>query len=108
MRKLMLKLWSDDAGIVALEYLLVATILGLGLVVGLSALEAGLNAELGELGNAALALSQGYSVWGQHSFSGGSGTVLGSKRGFATVDTPGNNFETLTAPREVTNINVIP
>jgi Flp pilus assembly pilin Flp len=62
MRNLFVKMWKDDAGIVAFEYLLVATIVGLGLVVGLSAVSAGLNAELTELANAILTLNQSYSV----------------------------------------------
>jgi Flp pilus assembly pilin Flp len=62
MRNLFLKLWKDDEGIVALEYLLVATIVGLGLVVGLANLEGALNAELTELANAISALSQGYVI----------------------------------------------
>ncbi|MGH7173433.1 MAG: Flp family type IVb pilin [Gemmataceae bacterium] len=61
MRKMILKLWRDDAGIVALEYLLLATIVGLGLVVGLSNLEIALDNELTELANAVTALDQSYS-----------------------------------------------
>jgi Flp pilus assembly pilin Flp len=69
------KLWADDAGIVAMEYLFVATIVGLGLVVGLSNLEAALNSELTELANAIGGLSQEYSIRAQSgcvSFKGGS------------------------------------
>jgi hypothetical protein len=44
-----------------LEYLLVATIVGLGLVVGLSNLEIALDTGLTKLGNAILALNEGYS-----------------------------------------------
>ena len=50
MRNLFVKMWKDDAGIVAFEYLLVATIIGLGLVVGLTAVSAALNAELDRTG----------------------------------------------------------
>jgi len=77
------KLWKDDAGIVAMEYLFVATIIGLGIVIGLSAAEGAINAELTELGSAILALSQGYEVAGQ---SG----CKASKQGTRVVDTPGN------------------
>jgi len=77
------KLWNDDAGIVGMEYLFVATIIGLGLVIGLSAVEGALNAELTELGSAILALSQGYSISGQ---SGCKAT----KQGTTVLDTPGN------------------
>jgi Flp pilus assembly pilin Flp len=59
------KLWNDDAGIVALEYLLVATIIGLGLTVGLHAVSVALNIELTELANAITAISQEYSFCGQ-------------------------------------------
>jgi Flp pilus assembly pilin Flp len=79
--KMFAKLWADDAGIVALEYLLVATIVGLGLVVGLAALEGALNAELTELANAILALSQGYEVATQS-------TCKGTKQGSQALDTP--------------------
>jgi len=77
------KLWKDEAGIVGMEYLFLATIIGLGLVIGLSAVEGALNAELTELGSAILALSQGYEIAGQ---SGCKGT----KQGTRVVDTPGN------------------
>lgn len=70
MRNLFSKLWNDDAGIVALEYLLVATIIGLGLVVGLSTLSAAINVELTELASAILALDQSYSIAGQSSCVG--------------------------------------
>jgi len=61
MRKLFVSMWKDDAGIVAFEYLLVATIIGLGLVVGLSAVSVALNSELTELAQAILALDQSYA-----------------------------------------------
>jgi Flp pilus assembly pilin Flp len=65
MRNLFSKMWNDDAGIVAFEYLLVATILGLALVVGLSAVSAAINAEMVELAQAILSLNQSYSVGSQ-------------------------------------------
>jgi len=78
-RNLFSKLWNDDAGIVALEYLLVATIIGLGLVVGLSSLSAALNVELTELANAILSLDQSYSIAGQSS-------CVGTKSGVTVND----------------------
>lgn len=80
MRKMFSKMWNDDAGIVALEYLLVASILGMALVVGLSTVSVAINAELTELANAILAIDQGYSVVSQSTcdaFKSGS-TVTGS------------------------------
>jgi hypothetical protein len=91
------KLWADDAGIVALEYLFVATIVGLGLAVGLSALAFSLNAELGELGEAIAALSQGYSIATVTSSSTGSAAsgyvVTGVKDGSSATDVPGDNTQ---------------
>jgi len=54
------KLWADEAGIVALEYLLLATIVGLALVVGFSNLASALNVEYTELSTAILTLDQSY------------------------------------------------
>ena len=93
MRKMMSKMWKDDAGIVAFEYLLVATIVGLALVIGLSAVSSAINAELVELANAILALNQGYSVAGQsacQSFKTGSAALdEASLTGFGNIPAPG-------------------
>ena len=83
MRNWLRKLWSDDRGaLIATEYLFVATILVIGTVVGLTNLRSAINAELTELGNALLALSQGFTVSGM---SGSNASTDGS----AAVDTPG-------------------
>jgi len=92
------KLWKDEDGIVALEYLLVATIVGLGLVVGLSNLSNALNAELSELANAILGLSQAYSVSTKSGCSS-------SKQGSAVSDDPGSVTFT-TASVTATSVNV--
>ena len=53
MRQLLRRLWSDDRGaLIASEYLFVATVLVLGIVVGLADLRTAINVELTELGNA--------------------------------------------------------
>ena len=104
MQKMWLKLWQDDAGIVALEYLLVATIVGLGLVVGLSNLEIALDNELTELANAITALDQSYSfvsVFG----AGASGTTSG-KRGTIATDTWGTQTERTMYPTTIAPITV--
>jgi Flp pilus assembly pilin Flp len=100
MRKLFLKMWKDDAGIVAFEYLLVATIVGLGLVVGLSAVSVALNAELTELAQAILALDQTYSVASQS-------TCVSSKNGSSAQDTNGSvsygfTLQATTGPTQAT------
>jgi len=66
MSNMMRKLWKDDCGaLIAMEFLFVATILVIGIIVGLSAVRSAINAELTELANAILALSQGYIISGQ-------------------------------------------
>lgn len=76
------KLWKDEAGIVGLEYMLVATIASLALVVGLATVGHALNNELTELANAILKIDQTYSYAGYS-------TCIGSANGSFTVDAPG-------------------
>ena len=83
MSNMMRKLWKDDCGaLIAMEFLFVATILVIGIVVGLTAVRGAINAELSELANAILALSQGYIISGQ---SGCCAQVDGSQ----AIDVPG-------------------
>ncbi len=82
MQNLIQRFWQDDQGaLIASEYLFVGTILVIGVVVGLAGLREAINSELTELGNAVLAISQGFTVSG----SSGAG---GSFDGFGTFDTP--------------------
>jgi Flp pilus assembly pilin Flp len=77
------RMWADDRGaVIATEYLFVVTILVIGIIVGLANLRAALNAELTELGNAILALSQGYTINGE---IGANASVDGSQ----AIDTAG-------------------
>jgi Flp pilus assembly pilin Flp len=81
MRALLSKLWRDDKGVVAFEYLLVGTIIGLGLVVGLAAVSVALNAELTELSQAISAIDQSYSFAAQS-------TCVSQKNGSSGQHTP--------------------
>ena len=66
MRKLLATCWKDDCGaLISMEFLFVATILVIGVVVGLTAVRNAVNAELTELANAILALNQGFTISGQ-------------------------------------------
>src|SRR3954465_8636645 len=76
------RLWNDEEGAVSLEYLLLLTIVGLGMVIGFSNLSNALNAEYSELGNAILALSQGYEV----ATKSGCGSAT---QGSQAIDPPG-------------------
>jgi len=100
MKSIMLKLWNDDAGIVALEYLLVATIVGLGLVVGLASLSEALNVELAELGNAILGLDTGYSIATQTSLTQ-TGVVKGRKIGTSVTHSVHSNHVSVDSTGQV-------
>jgi Flp pilus assembly pilin Flp len=103
MLRLAARLWNDDAGaIIAAEYLFVATILVIGVVVGLTSVREAINSELTELANALLALSQGYVISGT---SGATGSTDGSQ----AIDTPSLIVDpTLTPPAIPSVIDVVP
>ena len=84
-----------------MEYLFVATILVIGIIVGLVNVRDAVNAELSELANALLALSQGYS------FSGTSGCSA-STDGSQAIDTPSTLTVTHVAPAIPSVIDVLP
>src|SRR5437016_3757427 len=93
MRKLLAKCWNDDGGaLIATEFLFVATVLVIGIVVGLTAVRNAVNAELTELANAILALSQGFTISG----TSGCGAFVD---GTAVTDLPGT---------EICPVNVAP
>lgn len=65
MLRLFTSLYRDDAGfIVSAELVLIATILVIGLVVGLSTVSSGINGELQDVGSAFSSVNQGYSFSG--------------------------------------------
>ena len=103
MNELFSKLYKDDCGaLISSEFLFVATILVIGTVLGLSNVRAAVNAELSELANAILALSQGYTISGQ---SGCGAQTDGSQ----AIDTPSLvTNPTNTAPTNPSIIDVIP
>ncbi|HZY88325.1 MAG TPA: hypothetical protein VFE78_26040 [Gemmataceae bacterium] len=101
MRTLLHKLWADDQGaLLAIEFLLFATVLVLGLVVGLTTLRSAIVAEFAELANALLTLSQGFSV-------GGLSGCCSSVDGGQAIDTPGSvTPPTCTAAGSISVIDV--
>jgi Flp pilus assembly pilin Flp len=87
MKNMLNRLWSDDQGaLIAMEFLFVATILVIGIIVGLSAVRSAVNAELTALGNAILALSPGFTISGQ---SGCCASTDGSAAIFIPSTIPG-------------------
>jgi hypothetical protein len=103
MKHLMTKLWNDDCGaLIAMEFLFVATILVIGIIVGLSAVRSAINVELSELANAILALSQGFVISGQ---SGCCASTDGSQ----AIDTPSLVPSPLCVPPAIPSvIDVLP
>ena len=93
-------LWNDDAGTVYLEYLILATILGLGVIVGVASLRSALTAEYVELSSSILALDQGISV-------DGLSTCVAAVDPILTVDTDGTVSQTGIVSVEPTTATVI-
>src|SRR6266852_7908590 len=66
MKHLMAKLWNDDGGaLIATEFLFIATILVIGIIVGLTSVRAAVNIELTNLADAILALNMSFAFSGQ-------------------------------------------
>jgi Flp pilus assembly pilin Flp len=66
MKHLMAKLWNDDCGaLIATEFLFIATILIIGIIVGLTSVRTAVNVELSNLADAILALNMSFAFSGQ-------------------------------------------
>ena len=65
MKNLIKQLWADEAGLVlSAELVFVASIAGIGMIVGLSAARDGVTSELADVGDAVTEYNQGYQVAG--------------------------------------------
>lgn len=86
------KLWNDEAGVVSIEYLFLATVVGLGVIIGFANLEYAINVEYTELANAILALNQGYTLVAQSgckaSRAGSAATDVANTVGFTVGTAP--------------------
>lgn len=59
------RLWKDDAGfVVSAELVLVATIVVIGMIVGLTSVRDGVTSELSDVAGAIQNLNQGYAIYG--------------------------------------------
>ena len=93
----MRNLWKDEAGfIVSAELVLIATILVIGLIVGLSEVQTAVVHELNDVANAIGSLNQSYSFKG---FSGCKSITFGSQfqDAFDVCDHSGTNSADLCA-----------
>ncbi|MCA9027887.1 MAG: hypothetical protein KDA86_21945 [Planctomycetaceae bacterium] len=83
-------LWNDEAGfIVSAELVIVATLLVVGLIVGLSEVQHAVVSELNDVGDAIGSLNQGYrfSGFSKRKNNGGGGGVAARSYGSAFTDT---------------------
>lgn len=98
MKKIMLRLWQDDVGaLIATEYLFIATILVIGIIVGLVGLRNAIVTEFTELGNAILAINNGFTWSGS---SGAGGNVPGSM----AIDTPSLLVDPVSTPPAIPSV----
>ena len=109
MRKLLLQLWSDDAGfIISIELLFIAVLLVIGIIAGLAALRAAVVSQLAGLGNSIMNLDPGFDIVSVGNSSGSSngtlmthvntGVNVGAANAVATNTTVGTDVMGQTAP----------
>lgn len=85
-------LWRDEAGfIVSAELVLIATLLVIGLVVGLSEVQHAVVSELNDVGDAIGSLNQGYKFSGLSTRKGSCSSYISGSCFEDTVDTCDNN-----------------
>lgn len=97
------KLWNDEAGVLNIEFIVLATLVALASIVGANAVGLAVNEELSEIANAVRAIDQGYKYAG---FSyctcvGGGASVNGQQ----VTDAFGTSGGVVVAPTP-TNISV--
>ena len=91
-------LWNDEVGfIVSAELILVATILVIGLVVGLSEVQHALVSELNDVADAVGSINQGFRFSGLSAVKSndGCGSFISGSRFHDSVDTCDNNQNSL-------------
>ena len=62
MKKLLKRIWRKDDGVLTFEWILLITVLTIGVVGGLSAVRDAVISELGDLAEAIVSLDQSYSI----------------------------------------------
>ena len=97
----MMKLWNDECGaVVSAELVMVMTILGLGMIVGLKSLQAGVGTELGDVAKAIGQVDQTFTYPGiqacEPAMAGVAGSAFSDLQD-GCVDTAANPV-TVTAP----------
>jgi Flp pilus assembly pilin Flp len=98
MRNVFSQLWNDDNGVVGLEYLVLATIIGLGLIVGVTTVAIAVATEYNELAQSITNLNQG---WTSDTFT----TCVASKQGASTADQSTYLGDVITTPATTVQID---
>ena len=62
MKSLLNRVWSEDQGVLTFEWILLITVLVIGIVGGLSAVRDAVITELGDVAEAVIALDQSYTI----------------------------------------------
>ena len=62
MKKMFVRLWNEDDGVLSFEWVLLVTLLTIGIVSGLSAARDAIIDELGDVAQAMLSLDQSYTI----------------------------------------------
>ena len=62
MRKALVRIWKEEDGVLSFEWVLLVTLLTIGIVSGLSAARDAIIDELGDVAQAMLALDQSYTI----------------------------------------------
>ncbi len=62
MKKVLARIWKEEDGVLSFEWVLLVTLLTIGIVAGLSAARDAIIDELGDVAQAMLALDQSYTI----------------------------------------------
>ncbi len=62
MKRLLLSMWQEDDGVLSFEWVLILTVVVIGIVVGVSAARDAIVEEVGDTAEAAVALDQSYVI----------------------------------------------
>jgi Flp pilus assembly pilin Flp len=61
-KRCLVRLWTDDRGVLSFEWVLLMTLVAIGVVGGLTAARDAVISELGDIAGAAVAIDQSYSL----------------------------------------------
>lgn len=89
MKRLIQRAWSEDEGVLSFEWILLITLLVIGLVAGLAAVRDATIDELGDVAEAAINIDQSYTMPGDEDLGLEEVVFEDELPGFATCDRGG-------------------